>query len=186
MALGDWLPKLRGTMSSLFQLGKAGPNIRNNGGAIEARNNANSAFALLRALDPVAANDLVTLGYFNANNAAAVDVAVATMPLAQVTKISTASLPNNAQIVATVLVVTTAYDGVTPTFNIIRTGDATKNPLGTPDSDLATIGTYGSYDMVTNWGSTGLGTVTATFAGTGVTVGAAVLYIFYATPVDIS
>lgn len=186
MALGDWLPKLRGTMSSLFQLGKAGPNWRNNGGVIEGRNNANTLFTIVRGADPVGNDDLLTKRYFDANNAAAVDVACVKMPLTGATKVSTTALPDNAQIVATYLVVTTAFDGTTPTFVVKRTGDATKVLIDTGDSDLAVLGSYSVNDFVTNWGSTAAGTVTATFAATGNTVGNAILYILYVTPTDIS
>jgi hypothetical protein len=40
--------KLRGTIETLFQLGLGGPNLKNNGGAVEARNAADGAFAIVR------------------------------------------------------------------------------------------------------------------------------------------
>jgi hypothetical protein len=175
--------KLRGTFETLFQIGKGGPNLKNNSGVVEARNNADAAFAIMRALDPVAANDLVTLGYFNANNAAAQGVTVAKMPLALATKVSTASIPNNATIVKTFLDVTTAYDAGA-TWLLRRTGDAGKVLQGTTDNDPALISTY-SVPQALDWGSTGAGTVTATLTGTP-TVGVAMVYVFYTTPTDIS
>jgi len=175
--------KIRGSYETLFQLGKGGPNLKSNAGALEAKNAADAAFAIMRALDPVAANDLVTLGYFNANNASALDVAVVKMPLALATKVSTTAIPNNATIVGAILDVTTAYDAAA-LWNIKRTGDATKNPLANGDTDPATISTYHNPNL-TDWGATGAGTVTATLTNAP-TVGAAVLYLFYATPTDIS
>jgi hypothetical protein len=175
--------KLRGTFETLFQLGKGGPNLKNNAGIIEHRNNADAAFVIARALDPVAANDLVTLGYFNANNAAAQGVNVAKMPLLLATKVSTAAIPNSATVVATFLDITTAYDAGA-TWLIRRTGDAGKVLHGVADNDAAVIGTY-DVPQALDWGVTGAGTVTATLAGVP-TVGAAMIYIFYTTPTDIS
>lgn len=177
--------KIRGTFETLFQIGKGGPQLKANGAVIEHRNSADSAFVITRALDPVAANDLVTLGYFNANNAAALDLAYVKMPLGFATKVSTTAIPNNAIIRHAIIDVTTAYDGTTPTFAVKRTGDAATAPLAAGDTDLTIIGTY-EVPLVLTWGSTGAGTVTATFAGTGQTVGVATLYIAYATPTDIS
>lgn len=45
------------------ELGKGGARIKNNGGALEARNNADNALAVLRAADPVADTDVVTKKY---------------------------------------------------------------------------------------------------------------------------
>lgn len=56
------LQRLSGTVSNLFQIGLGGPQWQNNGGVLEARNSANSAFIIGRGLDPVAANDWMNLG----------------------------------------------------------------------------------------------------------------------------
>lgn len=179
----SFFSKLRGTVETLFMLGKGGPNLKSNSGAIEARNNADAAFALLRALDPVGNNDVVTLGYFNLNNAAAQGVTCVRMPLLLATKVSTAAIPDNATIVGSILDITTAYDAGA-TWATKRTGDATKIPFTTTDNDAALISTY-EVRQTTSWGSTGAGTLTATLVGTP-TVGAGTIYIFYTTPTDIS
>lgn len=181
--MASFWSKIRGTYETLFQIGKGGPQFKSNAGAMEAKNATDAAFAIMRALDPVAANDLVTLGYFNANNAAALDVAMVKMPLALATKVSTTAIPNSASIIGAILDVAVAYDAAA-LWNIRRTGDATKNPLANGDSDPATIGTYHNPNLV-DWGATGAGTVTATLTNAP-TVGAATLYLFYATPTDIS
>ncbi|MFI5296515.1 MAG: hypothetical protein ACHREM_00335 [Polyangiales bacterium] len=60
--------RLIGTMSSYFQIGgPSGPRWKNNGGNIDARASDDSAYVNVRGLDPVAANDLVTLEYLQAN-----------------------------------------------------------------------------------------------------------------------
>jgi len=177
--------KIRGTFETLFQISKGGPQLKANGAAIEHRNAADSAFVITRGLDPVAANDLVTLGYFNAHNEGAAGIELVKMPLAHATKVSTAAIPDNSIITDCWIEVTTIYDGTTPTFQIKRTGDATVIPEDTGDSDLTALGIY-HVPQMKSWGSTGAGTVTATFAATGNTVGAANLYIAYSTPIDIS
>lgn len=55
--------KLAGTIASAFKIGLGGPQIKNNSGIIEARNNADSAFTVVRGASPVADNDLVTKLY---------------------------------------------------------------------------------------------------------------------------
>lgn len=171
--------KLRGTFESIFQIGKGGPNVKNNSGVIEFRNAADNAFALARALDPVGNNDLVTLGYFNTYNAAAQGLTYVKVTLAQSTVVTTGTIPDNAIIQDCVVDVTTAYDN-NATIAVKRTGDATKTLSATADNDAATIGTY-QVPQILSWGSTGAGTVTATITGSP-TVGVAVVYIGYVTP----
>lgn len=45
------------------KLGKGGPRVKNNAGVVEARNTADNAFAVVRAADPVALDDVVTKRY---------------------------------------------------------------------------------------------------------------------------
>lgn len=53
-----------GTVAAFFQIGGAtGPGWNNNAGAIEARNAANSAYAIARNANPVGQNDAVNLAY---------------------------------------------------------------------------------------------------------------------------
>jgi hypothetical protein len=49
--------RVRGTLETLFQIGLSGPNLKNNAGAIEARNSADSAFTVVRVADAVGSND---------------------------------------------------------------------------------------------------------------------------------
>jgi hypothetical protein len=55
--------KIRGTIETAFQLGLGGPQLKNNAGAIEARNAGDSAFAVVRGGAAVADNDLTTKQY---------------------------------------------------------------------------------------------------------------------------
>lgn len=51
---------IRGTFETLFQLGKDGPNLKNNSGVIEARNAADSDYVRMKAATPVDDADVVT------------------------------------------------------------------------------------------------------------------------------
>lgn len=176
--------KLRGTAELLFQLGLTGPQLKNNAGILEFRDDTDAAFVIARGLDPVGANDLVTKQYHDNNNASANGLTIVKMPLALATKVSTAAIPDNAIISWAVLDVTTAYDTASPAFEVERTGDATAVLHGTGDSNLKKVGQY-EVPQVTDWGVTGAGTVTATLTGSP-TVGAADIYIAYSIPTDIS
>jgi hypothetical protein len=56
--------RLAGVITNFFQIGgPAGPGWNANGGAIEGRNAANSAFAVVRGATPVGDNDLTTKTY---------------------------------------------------------------------------------------------------------------------------
>ena len=50
-------------LGDLLQFGKGGPNLKANGGAVEARNPADTAMAIGRGATPIGADDWVTLGY---------------------------------------------------------------------------------------------------------------------------
>ncbi len=50
-----------GTLSSVFQIGKGGPKLKNNGGAVEHRNNADTAFAVARVALPAGENDAIRI-----------------------------------------------------------------------------------------------------------------------------
>lgn len=53
--------KIRGTAETIFQLGLGGPQWNANAGAIEAKNAADNAFAIVRGATAVGASDLVPL-----------------------------------------------------------------------------------------------------------------------------
>jgi len=59
-------------VSNVLEFSKGGAKVKNSSGVIEARNNADSAYAVLRAADPVAANDVVTKQYLEAHAAISV------------------------------------------------------------------------------------------------------------------
>jgi hypothetical protein len=55
--------KLRGTTEAIFQVGIGGAQLKKNAAVLEARNAADSAFAIVRGDTPVAGNDLTTKNY---------------------------------------------------------------------------------------------------------------------------
>lgn len=57
MAVGDIWKKLRGITGSIFQLGIAGPNLKNSSGVIEAKNAADNAYANMRVGDLIISDD---------------------------------------------------------------------------------------------------------------------------------
>lgn len=64
--------KLRGTMESLFRIGKDGPQLKNTSGTLmSVRNNTDSALANMEGADPTADQHFLTRLYFDNNNAAA-------------------------------------------------------------------------------------------------------------------
>jgi len=94
--------KLAGTISSTFQLGLAGPQLKNNAGAIENRNAGDTAFAVARGATPVADNDLTTKAYVDA-------LAVRYVVTAQIS--GAAALPNNSGVEHFIVVTTTGGTG---------------------------------------------------------------------------
>ncbi len=57
-----------GIVGSFFQVGgPSGPAWKNNSGNLDARNSADSAYVNVRGLDPVGAQDFVTLTYGQSN-----------------------------------------------------------------------------------------------------------------------
>lgn len=54
------------------ELGKGGPRIKNSSGAVEARNNVDGAYAVVRGDHPVGLNDLVTLQFLKTQSGVAV------------------------------------------------------------------------------------------------------------------
>ena len=183
--MADVHKKIRGTIGSLFQVGLDGPQLKKiSGGVFEARDDTDAAYAIVRGLDPVGAQDLVTKNYHDNNNASANGLTLVAMPLALATKVSTGTIPDNATIHWALLDVTTVYDTASPTFEIKRTGDATVIPIAAADSKLKKLGIYETPQR-TSGGVTGAGTVTATLVGSP-TVGAATLLIAYSIPTDIS
>ncbi len=59
----SYLEKIRGTIEDIFRIGRRGPQLKNNSGAVEVRNATDSALAIARAATPVGDTDLTTKLY---------------------------------------------------------------------------------------------------------------------------
>jgi hypothetical protein len=106
-----WL-KLRGTIETIVQIGLGGPNLKNNAGAIEARNATDTGFAIARGATPIAANDLVTKAYADAGDlGVGGGVQEIRVAVALATVSSVAGIPIGAIVVDAELDVTTLYSG---------------------------------------------------------------------------
>ena len=175
--------KIRGTYETIFQIGKKGPQIKNDGsGKLLVRNSVDGAYANMAGLDPAAAQDFLTLAYFNANNAAANGLTYSKMPVALATKVSTVVIPDNAIIRECLVDIETGYD-VGTTIEVKRTGGLVIHATG--DNDAETTNEY-NVPQITDWGAGGAGTVTVTVGGVVPAAGALTVYIAYTTPTDIS
>lgn len=133
--------KIRGTIETLFQLGLGGPQLKNNGGAIEARNATDTGFAVARGATPVAANDLTTKAYVDAGDVGAGGaVQEIRFAIALVTVSSITSIPNNSIVIDCELNITTPYSGGAT----ISVGNAATPALlmGTGDNNPQANGLY--------------------------------------------
>jgi len=168
--------KLNGIVNALFQIGTGGPNLKSNSGALEARNAADSAYAIARGATPVGANDLTTKAYVDAaagsaNAVKAIEITVSGTPG---NFDSTASLPAGARVIGARVNVTTAYNGTTPTITVGTTASPT-GVMTAAESDATTVGLYLADTAFT---ATAV-PARAVLAGTGTTTGAATVTLFY-------
>lgn len=70
--------RFAGTVTSFFQVGgPTGPAWKNNSGNLDARVAGDTAYVNVRGLDPVAAQDFVTLNYFSTNAVSAINLLLA-------------------------------------------------------------------------------------------------------------
>lgn len=167
--------KLAGTLAAFFQIGgPGGPGLNNNGGNLEARNSANSAFTIFRVATPIAANDAATKAYVDTGGASAAVMEIRFAVGTGATSSSVTSIPANAQIVEAELSVTTPFSGGT-TISVGQTGSASLL-MGTGDN-VATLANMYQSMQDTAWGASPL-PVLVTVAGAP-SVGAAVCIVKY-------
>ena len=163
-----------GTQLSFFEIGgPTGPGINANGAALEVRNSANAAFAVMRGADPVAANDFVTL-----ESLATVKgpVNLVKVNVGLTTTASTAILPAGAVVRRVFLDVTTGYTAGA-TISVGAAGSVSAY-MTTAQNSPAVIDKYEVSDDPASVNAA----VLVTLAGTAATVGACVAYVEYAVP----
>jgi len=170
---------IRGIIGSLFGIGNT--NLKDNSGVIEARNSDDSGFAVVRAADPLADNDVVNKKTLESAVAGASGV-VRTIRFAVATSStsSTTQIPANAQILEASITMVSAYDTGT-TIDIGQSGDTdllipnNKNKPTKADTSWTV-----PYPTGQDWGASDE-SVLATVSGSP-TSGSAVVLVKYCVP----
>lgn len=94
---------LLGTVGQFLRIGRTGPRLKNSSGALDVRTPTDSAYAVVRAATPVAANDVD----IKSRTDGAIRCVKATAGTS--TAYSTTSIPTNARVMRAELEITTAY-----------------------------------------------------------------------------
>lgn len=175
-----WFERLAGIIGTTFQLDKvnAGPLIKNDGGAVGARNAADAVYVNVRGADPSVDDDLVTRRYFNANGGAGSLRVLRYSIGTSATQDSTTTVPAGAYVYRTMIEVTTPYSAGA-TISVGQSGSTSL--LAAASDSLATAA--GTYDLPqdTAWGASSLA-VRTTIGGTPA-AGAGVISVYYVQPV---
>jgi hypothetical protein len=153
--------KIRGTIETIFQIGLGGPQLKNNGGAVEVRNAADTAFAIARGATPVAANDLTTKAYVDSGGASGAVAEIRFAIGTGATQNSATQIPAGAFISSTEVEITTPYSGGA-TITVGQTGTPALLQA-TSDNAPTLAGTY-QVNGDTAWGASPL-TVLVTVGG---------------------
>lgn len=168
--------KIRAIIGSIFQLGNGGVNIKDSSGVLEARNSADSAYAIVRGADAVGSNDLVNKSQFDASIGGAQRVMRFTFGTTDTD--STNTIPANARILEGRIEITTPFDN-SATIDLGVDGGTADLVVDQDDVDSATADIY-SVPQDTDWGaSAAKAQVTI---GNAPTVGAGVATIVYTEP----
>lgn len=164
------------TLQSALLIGLASPvRLKNNSGAMEVKNGADSAFATLRAGTPSGDDDVVTKSYGDANySMTGSRRAIAITLDTTASKSSTATLPDGSVVLSASADITTAYDN-SATLQVGVSGTTDKFGAAA-DFDLATTGLY---EVAQQAGQSGAAAVLATISGSP-TTGAGMLVVEYA------
>jgi hypothetical protein len=103
--------RARGTHSPTFQLGRDGPLVKGDAGAVQIRDAADAALARLQVATPTSADDAVSKAWAEANLAAPSGVVRAVaVPVGTTNATSTLQIPQNAVVLGVRVNVTQAYD----------------------------------------------------------------------------
>jgi hypothetical protein len=169
------LKVIDGITKNLFRLGLGGPQLKNNSGVVEHRNNDDSGFAIARAADPIGNDDLVNKGWLETNyggemRTLRISITSGDAP----SKSSTKQIPANAIVLTTEVDIDTPFDNAA-TIEIGYTG-TTNALMATTENDPLTAGNYRKEEAIA-WDSSdravlvtianaptvGAGTVTVTY-----------------------
>ncbi len=189
--------KIRGTIETIFQVGLGGPQLKKSAGAaLDVRDNADAAYAVVRVATPAGNQDASTKAYTDAGDAASVatseaytDAAVAGISVAGVvreirmalalagTTTSVTNIPANAIVNYVAVKVGTQYSAGA-TVSIGQTGSLALL-MATTDSLLQSTDTF-EVSCDVPWGAGAL-PVVATLAGAPA-AGAGFVFVRYTVP----
>lgn len=128
---------LTGT-SGTVELSKGGAKIKNSSGILEARDNADAAYAVVRGDTAVGANDLVTLTQLNtATHFVSADLAFGTSSPLNIG----AAVPTGKRILNVRVIVDTVFNGTAPTLEIGKAG-STSILMTTAQNNLKVSDSY--------------------------------------------
>lgn len=129
-------------IGTLVELGKNGARIKNSSGVIEARNNADNAYAIMRVADPVGADDVVNKRTLDASTVSGVTRSLrATLEYNTSSPLTIGSVTANGIVSRVIVKVTTVFDGASPTLEIGIASDTDKY-MTNNEIDLSEVGTY--------------------------------------------
>lgn len=151
-------------LTSKIRFWTGGPILRNASGVIEARNAADSAYAIVRGATAVGNSDLAPKAYVD--TAIDTDITAALLSNVEVRTVQlaytdtgdnniAAAVPDGAICAVVLVQVTTTFDGTTPVLKVGDSGDDDRFML-TTDSDLGTAGLYQKATIYTFSGATQL------------------------------
>jgi hypothetical protein len=171
--------RIAGIIGSKLQIDvvNAGPQIKNNSGALDMRNAADAAYINVRGADPLIANDFATKNYVDSGAEGGVIRAIRYTIGTGATQDSTNTIPANAFVFEATVEITTPYSGGT-TISVGQPGSLTLLQL-TSDNLPTSANTYTVFQD-TSWGGSAL-VVRTTIAG-GPVAGAGVVLVKYSIP----
>lgn len=167
----NFFAKIKGLLTTTLRVGDATNQY------IEFKNNDDSGYAIVRGLDPVGANDFVTLGYYNTNEGSNLQVVkVAVTESSGTTQTSTFQIPANAIIVRTVVAITAPFTEANQTIQVGYTTSLNKL-VDTTDVDV-TLAWQNDFPALVAW-DTSPALVNVTLNSSVAGTGTAEVYVFF-------
>jgi len=151
--MADLYKKLRGITNLLFQIGKSGPQMKNNSGTIEFKNNGDSAFANVSVLTPTLDDHAATKNYVDTQSIGTDFTRIIRFTInTTAAQSSNDTVPSNSRVLRTRVEITTPYSaGAT-----IEVGNSSGSNIfmTTNDVDPETAGAYEIEDDISSAGTT--------------------------------
>ncbi len=132
--------KIRGTVETIFQIGLAGPQVKNNAGVVEMRDPTDAIFVITRGAAPVGNDDYTTKLYVDNGTAGGVVREIRLAIGTSASQLSATSIPANAVGITAELDIQTPYT-VATTISVGRAGSLSLF-MATTDSTPTVAGLY--------------------------------------------